>query len=153
MTSGPAFRFRLERVRAVRERKETLAKVELAGALSRLSSSEENLRVIDADLERALAEQRLATDESQTTSAAELRERQAFLEQTEARRSVGAGELERQAAEVVDRDAELSTASSEHEVLQRLKERRRDEHNREMARNESNALDEMSVMRVKRGSV
>jgi flagellar FliJ protein len=151
--TGSAFRFRLERVRAVRERKETLAKLELAGALSRLSSSEDDLRVVDEDLERALSEQRLATAESKSMSAAELLQRQTFLEQVELRRSVSADDLRRQAAEVVDRDAELSSAAGEHEMLKRLRERRREEHDREVAGRESNALDEIAVMRVRRGPV
>jgi flagellar protein FliJ len=151
LMTGPAFRFRLERVRAVRERKETLAKVELAGALSRLSSREQELLAADAELERAQQEQRLATAESKTISAAELRERQAFLEQVEARRGASAGELERQAAEVVDRDAELSSAVGEHEMLKRLRERRRDEHDREAGRVEADTLDELAVTRFRRG--
>jgi flagellar export protein FliJ len=149
--TGPAFRFRLERVRAMRERKETLAKLELAGALSRLSNSEDDLRVVDQDLDRALSEQRLATSASKTMSASELLQRQTFLEQVELRRSASVGEIERQAAEVVDRDAELSSAAGEHEMLKRLRERRHKEHDRELAHHESNVLDEIAVMRVNRG--
>jgi flagellar FliJ protein len=148
--TGPPFRFRLERVRALRERKETLAKVELAGALSRLSGRERELRAVDADLQRALEEQRAATAESAMVSPAELLERQAFLEQVEARRGASAGELEREAAEVVDRDAELSSAAAEHEMLKRLRERRREEHDREAARLEAGALDEIAVTRAHR---
>lgn len=132
----------------VREREETLAKLELAGALSQLSSREDDLRVAEEELERALGEQRLATVESQTISATELLERQAFLEHVEARRRASASELQRQTVEVADRDAELSSAAGEHEMLKRLRERQREEHEREVARKESNALDELTVMRA-----
>ncbi len=151
MTNGQPFRFRLERVRAVRERKETLAKLELAGALSRLSSSEENLRAADADVERALTEQRAAMTGSASVGAADLLERQAFLERVEAHRGASSDELARQAAEVGDRDAELTVAAGEHEMLKRLRDRRRVEHDREVARQEGNALDEIAVMRAQRG--
>ncbi len=136
----------------MRERKETLAKLELAGALSRLSSSEESLRAADADVERAVQEQRAAMAGSVGAGAAGLLERQAFLERVEARRGVSAEELARQAAEVGERDAELTVAAGEHEMLKRLRDRRRSEHDREAARQENNALDEIAVMRAQRGS-
>lgn len=136
----------------MRERKETLAKLELAGALSRLSSSEQNLRAADADVERAVEEQRAAMAGSAGAGAAEMLERQVFLERVEARRGASAEELARQAAEVGARDAELTVAAGEHEMLKRLRDRRRSEHDREAARQENNALDEIAVMRAQRGT-
>src|SRR6201992_3848277 len=76
--SGPSFRFRLERVRAVRERKEKLAQQELARSISKLSDTREELRSAEAVLERAREEQRTAA--AGTLGAAELQSRQAFLE-------------------------------------------------------------------------
>jgi flagellar protein FliJ len=148
--TGPAFRFRLERVRAVRERKEKLAKQELAKALSRLSSTEADLRAIDAHLEQAHVEQRAAAGSSETLSAAELLERQVFLERVEAQRNAHAQELEQRAGEVVSRDAELTVASSEHEMLNRLRERDHSEHKREAARQEQGTLDEIAASRFNR---
>jgi len=148
--TGPAFRFRLERVRAVRERRETLAKQELAGAISRLSSTQESLRDADAHVEHALGQQRSAAAEAATASAEELRNRQAFLERAETQREAHAAELALREAEVEARDAELTSAATEHEMLKRLKERQRGEHASEQARQEQGALDEIATVRFGR---
>ena len=145
-----SFRFRLERVRVVRERREKLAKQELAQAISRRSSSEEDLRVSDARLEHALDEQRSAVAEPTTVSATDLLARQAFLERVEAQRGVRALELQRCQAEVHERDAQLVEAASEHEMLKRLSERQRGEHEREAARRERNQHDEIAAARFGR---
>lgn len=152
MTAGSSFRFRLERVRELRERKEDLARRELARAVSRRSRSEDRLRTVEDHLERTRADQLTATTRDGDVSAAELLARQAFLEHVEAQRSMGAVELERREAEVVDRDAELTDAAREHEMLERLKERHRAEHDREAARRESNALDEIALERFRRSA-
>jgi len=152
VTAGSSFRFRLERVRELRERKEDLARRELARAVSRRSRSEDRLRTVEDHLERTRADQLTATTRDGDVSAAELLARQAFLEHVEAQRSMGAVELERREAEVVDRDAELTDAAREHEMLERLKERHRAEHDREAARRESNALDEIALERFRRSA-
>jgi flagellar FliJ protein len=145
-----SFRFRLERVRAVRERKEKLAQRELADAISRHSGSVAELRTADADVEHARAQQRSAAAETGAVSAADLLARQAFLERTEAQRRVCANELQRRELEVAQRDAELATAASEHKMLERLSERRRDEHERDLARRELGAMDEIAASRFSR---
>jgi len=152
VTAGSSFRFRLERVRELRERKEDLARRELARAVSRRSRSEDRLRTVEDHLERTRADQLTATTRDGDVSAAELLARQAFLEHVEAQRSMGAVELERREAEVADRDAELTDAAREHEMLERLKERHRAEHDREAARRESNALDEIALERFRRSA-
>jgi len=148
--TGPSFRFRLERVRAVRERKEKLAQQELARSISRMSSSQAELENAQAELENAQAEQRAST--KSTVGAVELQSRQAFLERVEARRSQGALELQRSEADVAARNAELVRAAGEHEMLRRLRERRRAEHNHEAALRETRVLDEMAATR-RRGSL
>jgi flagellar protein FliJ len=150
VTTGPSFRFRLERIRALRERREDLAKQKLARAVSRLSSSQERLDAVDARLERARAYQRLAAGETTTVSAGELLAQQALVEHVEAQRTVGVDELEHHEAEVADRDAELGHAAREHQMLERLKERRRNEHERETMRRENNLLDELAMDRSRR---
>ncbi len=150
--TGTSFRFRLERVRAVRERKEKLAQRELADALSRRSSTVAELRTAEADVEHARAEQRTVAASSRAVSSAELLARQAFLERVEAQRRVRVCELEQRDAEVAERDAELATAASEHEMLNRLRERYRGEHDRQAARRERDTLDEIAVMRFGRSS-
>jgi flagellar export protein FliJ len=148
--TGPSFRFRLERVRAVRERTEKLAQRELADAISRHTSTVAELRTADADLEHARAEQRTVAGQPRMVDATELVAGQAFLERVEAQRRMRARELEQREAEVAERDAELATAASEHEMLNRLRERRRGEHVREADRREQNALDEIAVTRFRR---
>ena len=148
----PSFRFRLERVRVVRERREKLAKQQLAEAISRRSSTQAELRTADAHLEHARAEQRTATSEPTAVSATDLLARQVFLERVEAQRHQRADELRQREAEVADRDARLATAASEHEMLKRLRERQRGEHDREAARHERNALDEIAAARFGRSS-
>jgi flagellar protein FliJ len=148
--SASTFRFRLERVRAVRERKEKLAQRELADAISRRTSSVAELRSADAHLEHALEEQRTVAGESQPVSATDLVARQAFLERVEAQRRLSARQLEQRELEVAERDAELATAASEHEMLNRLRDRHRGEHDREADRRERNVLDEIASNRFRR---
>lgn len=148
--TGPSFRFRLERVRALRERKEKLAQQELARSLSRLHGTREQLRDAEAELERAQAEQRDAASVPGTIGATELQSRQAFLERVEQQRSQRELEVSRGEAEVASRNAELVVAAGEHEMLERLRTRRRTEHERETARRESKVLDEMAAARTRR---
>jgi len=150
--TGPSFRFRLERVRVVRERKEKLAQRELAAAISRRSSTVAELATADAHVERARSEQRSASAARGAVSATDLLARQVFLERVEAQRRVRVHELEQREAEVAERDAELTSAASEHEMLERLRERRRSEHDREAARREHGALDELAVTRFHRST-
>jgi flagellar export protein FliJ len=148
--SVTSFRFRLERVRAVRERKEQLAQEQLARSLSRLSDSQAGVRDADADLQRALDEQRRIAGAGGPVCGDELLARQAFVERVEQQRQRSELELERSEADVADRNAELVRAASEHEMLIRLRERRRGEHEREQARQESNANDEIAAIRFGR---
>ena len=148
--TGPSFRFRLERVRALRERKEKLAQQELARSLSRLHSTREQLRDAEHELERARAEQRDTASVPGTIAATELQSRQAFLERVERQRSQRELEVSRGEAEVASRGAELAVAAGEHEMLERLRTRRRTEHERDAARRESKVLDEMAASRTRR---
>jgi flagellar export protein FliJ len=152
VSTASSFRFRLERVRALRERREDLARQELAKAVSRLTGSRDRLLAVEDHLERVLAEQRLATRASATVDAAELRARQAFVEHVEAQRTSGARELEQHEAAVAERDSELGHAAREHHMLERLKERQRDEHDREAGRRESIVLDEIAIDRFRRSA-
>jgi flagellar export protein FliJ len=133
----------------VRERKEKLAQRELANAISRHSSSVTELRTADARLEHAREQQRSVVEET-AVSATDMLARQTFLERVEAQRRLRALELEQRETELAQRDAELATAASEHEMLIRLRERHRGEHEREAARLEQGALDEIAVTRFGR---
>jgi flagellar export protein FliJ len=148
--NGPSFRFRLERVRSVRERKEKLAQQELARSMSRLSDTRAELRSAEESVERARAAQRSASDGAEPVGAAELQARQAFLERVEVNRSNRAQDVRRGEADVAEKGAKLVLAASEHEMLNRLRDRRRTEHDREAARRENNVIDEMAATRAGR---
>jgi flagellar FliJ protein len=145
MSAAPSFRFRLERIRALRQRKEGLARLELARALSERAGSEDRLRRVEAHLEQAHTDQRRAVTRGQDPTAAELLARQAFVEHVEAQRTMGMRDLERHDADVADRGVQLGRAAREREILERLKERRRSEHEREAGRREGALLDEIAL--------
>jgi flagellar FliJ protein len=151
MSAAPSFRFRLERIRALRQRKEGVAQRELARALSERAGSEDRLRRVEERLDQAHTDQRLATDGPDTT-AADLLARQAFVEHVEAQRALGMRDLERHDADVADCGAELGRAAREREILERLKERRRSEHEREAGRREGALLDEIAIERFRRSA-
>jgi flagellar protein FliJ len=154
VSTAPSFRFRLERVRALRQRKENLARRELAGAISQLTGSRDRLLRVEEHLEQARTHQRLATGVggigAGTVSAADLLARQAFVEHVEAQRTMGMRELERHEADVAARDTQLGRAAREHEILERLKERQRAEHGREQVRREVVILDDIAINRFRR---
>ena len=137
------FTFKLERVRALRERKEELAKKELATSLAIRLRGEAMLRAAAESVEQARGLQRSAAGHAMT--AAELRAAQAYLERTERERETASLDLDRQDAEVEARRMALQNAAREREVLERLKERRRTEHVREAGRREGAVLDEMAI--------
>jgi flagellar FliJ protein len=156
VSTAPSFRFRLERVRALRQRKESFARQELARAVSQLLGSQDRLRRVEEHLAQAHTHQRLATGQgglgSHPTSAADLLARQAFVEHVEAQRTMGMRELERHEADVAARDTQLGNAAREHEILERLKDRQRAEHEREAGRRESEQLDEIALERFRRSA-
>jgi len=140
----------------LRQRKESLARHELARAISRRSGSQDRLRRVEEHLKQALTHQRLATGGSgrgaSTVSAADLLARQAFVEHVEAQRTMGIRELERHEADVADRDSQLGRAAREREILERLKDRRRAEYEREAVRREGIVLDEIGLERFRRSA-
>ncbi len=146
------FRFRLERVRALRERREDLAREELSKAVSRLRGSHERLQAVEERLERVRAEQRRASGPASGVDIQELRTRQAIVEQVEAQRVGGARELAQREADVAERSDELGIAAREHRMLERLKERQHAEHDRETRRQEGIVLDEIAIDRFRRSA-
>jgi len=143
------FTFKLERVRALRERKEELAKEELAASLALRLRGEAMLRAAAENVEQARSLQRSVAGHAMT--AAELQAAQAYLERTERERETASLDLDRRDAEVDARRMALQNAAREREVLERLKERRRDEHVREAGRREGAVLDEMAITMHRRG--
>lgn len=137
------FTFKLERVRALRERNEELAKEELAASLAIRLRGEAMLRAAAENVEQARGVQRAAAGHAMTV--AELQAAQAYLERTERERQSASLDLSRQDAEVEARRMALQNAAREREVLERLKKRRRTEHVREAGRREGALLDEMAI--------
>ncbi len=103
VSPGSPFRFRLERVRALRERQKEMARDQLAQAAERLAGSQGRMRLLDARLEHVMAEQRRIASEVTEISVSELRARQVYAEHIEAQRHAGAGEVARCEADVAVR--------------------------------------------------
>ena len=141
--TGTSFRFRLERVRALRERSEDVAKEALAGALHQHRLSEEQLRAAEDSMARARDAQLDAA--VRASSASDLLVRQAYLERTEQAHLASRQNLHRHEIEVARRREALTEAAREREALERLKEHRRADHEREAARQEGLALDEIAI--------
>lgn len=145
------FRFPLERLRALRERGEDLAKQELAGALHRQAHCAERLRAMGEEVANAFAAQRAAAAGG-SSSAADLAAAQAYLERMEEARDASRLDLDRHEAEVdVRRDA-LREAARQRQALERLKERRRADHDRAVARAEGAVLDEIALTQHRRSA-
>lgn len=144
------FRFPLERLRALRERGEDLAKQELAGALHRQARCAERLRAMGEEVAGAFAAQRAAA--TGPASAAELAAHQAYLERMEQSREAGRLDLDRHDAEVGARRDALREAARQRQTLERLKQRRRADHERELARAEGAVLDEIASTQHRRSA-
>ena len=143
MTRQP-FKFRLERVRALRESVEDQAKEELAASLSVQMKGEAMLEAASESHANAKATRRGATGVA--ASGDQLVAAQAYLERTEQERLAAELELGRREAEVDARRIALQSAARERQVLERLKDRRKADHIRELDRREGVLLDEMAIV-------
>jgi flagellar FliJ protein len=141
--NGSSFRFRLERVRALRERREDAAKQELAGAMLRHRRSEEEVEAAAARIAGAREAQIDAA--LLPSSANEMLARQAYLERAERAHQATRQNLQRHEAELAQRRTALTQAAQERQALERLKEHRRVDHEREEARREGLFLDEIAI--------
>jgi flagellar export protein FliJ len=139
----PPFNFRLERVRALRERFEDQAREELAESLSVRLKGEAMLRAASDTYERAQDTRRGST--AVELSGEDLLASQAYIERTSRLREAAELELDRRAAEVDARRSALLAASRDRQVLERLKERRQADHKREAERVEAGLLDEIAI--------
>jgi flagellar protein FliJ len=146
----PAFKFRLEDVRALRERAESRAKGDLAESLA--SRQDGELELQRAQLARDAARGTLRERAAAGVSGDELMAASAYLEHTERSRQAAGLDLSRREEDVEARREALVLASRERELLERLKARRRAEHARRAVQVENAALDEMAVaMHARRG--
>jgi flagellar FliJ protein len=142
------FNFRLERVRALRERAEEQAREELASSLAVRLKGEAMLRAAAADVDGAQDARRKSSGSH--ASGADLVAAQAYLERTERAHEAAALELDRRDAEVDARRTVLAQKARDREVLERLKKRKRADHDRESERRESVLLDEMATIAAHR---
>ncbi len=148
MKGGSPFRFRLERVRELRERKEDEAKRALAEAMAEHFRAEERLRDAERQIEGARAAQLDATGGPR--SGDDLVARQAYLERTESDREASRQVVTRSEARVETQREELTQAARDRQALERLKQRREAEYVREAARVESQLLDEIAIINFRR---
>jgi flagellar FliJ protein len=141
--TGPSFRFRLERIRALRERREDAAKQELAGALVQHRVYEEEVEAAANRVAAARAAQAQAS--TLPISAADLLARQAYLERSERAHAASRTDLTQHEHELAQRREALTLAARDRQALERLKENRRADHQREVARLEGLMLDEIAI--------
>ena len=78
-------------------------------------------------------------------SATDLLARQAYLERAERAHQATRQDLQRQELELAQRRDALTQAARDRQALERLKEHRRADHEREVARQEGLMLDEIAI--------
>jgi flagellar FliJ protein len=148
LVSARPFKFRLERVRALRERAEERASQELATSVAHHQRGEEELR---AAAER-VAQARDGRRATAQASGADLLAMQAYIERTQRAEQAAALDLGRREAEVDARRDALVHAAREHRALTRLEQRRREEHAQQAARADSAVMDELALSVHRRGA-
>ena len=139
--SRARFEFRLERVRALRERAEQEATEHLAAAMAERERWAQRLAEAGVRLDAARAAQLGAAG----TSIGEMLAHQAFIERSEREHAAAELDLSRQDAEVDARRVALQHAARERQVLEQLKEKQETAHRREAERRENEKLDELAL--------
>jgi len=140
--SSPHFSFRLERVRALRERAEDHAKEEYAASLAHRLEGEALLRAAADTRDRARTDARTV---GAGLTGTDLLASHAWLERLELARQAAELELDRRDAEVEARHVALVSAARDRHALERLSEKRRAEHALETNRREAYELDELAA--------
>jgi flagellar FliJ protein len=141
--TGPSFRFRLERVRALRERAEDEAKEAFAGAMMDRNRSEREVQDAAERVAKAREAQLDAT--ARPVTATDLIARQAYLERSERAHAASRDDLGHHEQKLERKRGELTEAARDRQALERLKESRRAEFEAEQARVEAIALDEVAL--------
>jgi flagellar FliJ protein len=144
----PSFNFRLERVRSLRERAEESAREELARELNHRVRGEALLR----EATQAVAAAHAAGRAAPTTTARDLIAGQAWMERLERRRVDAVEELDRRDASVARSRAALAERAREREAIERIKRKRRADHDAEVLRQAQIALDEVALTVHRRGT-
>jgi flagellar protein FliJ len=139
---NPSFAFSLERVREVRVHEEELAREAFAASLTLRARGAALLA--DAQARAAAAREDAIADAAPRTGA-DLIAGQAWLERVQRSEEQAALELDRRSAELEAQRSALATAGQRRQVLERLKDRKREQHRLESARREAIALDEVAL--------
>jgi flagellar FliJ protein len=139
----PSFVFRLERIRSLRERAEDRAREDLAHELRLRLRGEAML--LEATQAASAATQTGRDAVMSRSSGLDLIAAQAYIERAERERREAALDLDRQDAEVAARRAVLQAAARDRQVMDKLEERQRADHEREWARRAQGALDEVAL--------
>ena len=144
----PSFNFRLERVRSLRESAEEAAREELARELNHRVRGEALLR----EAAQAVADAHEVGRAAHATTARDLIAGQAWMERLERRRVDAVAELDRRDASVARSRAALAERAREREAIERIKRKRRADHDAEVLRQAQIALDEVALTVHRRGS-
>jgi flagellar protein FliJ len=146
--SGPSFRFSLERVRALRERAEDAAREALAGAIQDHHRTQVAMEQAAQTVLEARGFQLQAADVP--VGADDLLARQAYLEHSERNHRASLDALSRSEAVVAQHRHKLTEAARDRQALEKLKDHRRLDFEREQARQESIVLDEVALNNFRR---
>jgi flagellar FliJ protein len=138
------FRFRLERVRELREHDEDRAREQLASSLGAQLRGAAMLHAASSLVDDAHASRRDGAG-SGAIAAGDLQAHQLWLERLQRERADAELALERASAEVDARRSALVEARQRREALERLKDRRRKEHRADLERREGAVLDEIAL--------
>ena len=147
----PSFSFRLEPVRSLRKRVEDSEREALSADLRVRAEGEELLREATHALGAARAAGRGTLVAGARVSSFDLLGVQAFVERSERVRVEAALELGRRDADVALRRQKLIVAAIDRRSIDKLKERRKAEHDSEWARRSQNTLDELALAVHRRG--
>jgi flagellar protein FliJ len=145
----PSFVFRLERVKSLRERAEERAREDLAHELRLRLRGEAML--LEATQAASAATQSGREAVTARSSGLDLIAAQAYIERSERTKREAALDLDRQDAEVAARRTALQAAARDRQVMDKLKERQRADHDAEWARKAQGALDEVALAVHRRG--
>jgi flagellar protein FliJ len=146
----PSFTFPLERVRSLRERAEERAREELSAELRARNELAAALEAAHQAVHNARAASRDAVT-SGPVAVTELLGLQTFIERREQLRAEASLNLDRQEAEVAVSRERLAAAARDRQAIDKLKERRKAEHDAEWALKTQNQLDELALAVHRRG--
>src|SRR5919197_4175233 len=139
--TDPSFAFSLERVREVRVHEEDVAREAFAASLSLRARGAALLADARA---RAAAAREDAIAVSAPRTGADLIAAHAWLERGQRSQEQAALELDRREGELEARRAALASAGQRRQVLERLKERKLEQHRVDARRREAIVLDEIA---------